>query len=354
MPGPSYDVTDGADTKVPESKKPDNTAFKQQRLPAWQPILTAKSVLPTFFIIAILFIPLGAVFLVTSNSVIEVSEEYTNCFSLENPSMTCSIFRGNSTFAPEQCTCQMNINVTSDMQGTVYVYYGLTNFFQNHRRYVKSRDDMQLVGEPTTVSTVSSDCSPFDKVTELRNGVNVTLPIAPCGAIANSLFNDTYTLTKPDSSSLNISRTGIAWDTDHTLKFNNPCDNLTECFEETAKPVYWQRSVIQLDPDTPDNNGYKNEAFEVWMRTAAFPTFRKPYGRIVGGLPAGIYNLTINYTYPVAEFHGTKRFILATTSWMGGKNNFLGIAYITVGTCSFVVAIALCFLHYCSNQNKVH
>ena len=29
-----------------ESKKPDNSAFKQQRLPAWQPVLTAKSVLP--------------------------------------------------------------------------------------------------------------------------------------------------------------------------------------------------------------------------------------------------------------------------------------------------------------------
>ena len=28
------------------SKKPDNSAFKQQRLPAWQPVLTAKSVLP--------------------------------------------------------------------------------------------------------------------------------------------------------------------------------------------------------------------------------------------------------------------------------------------------------------------
>ena len=29
-----------------ETKKPDNSAFKQQRLPAWQPVLTAKSVLP--------------------------------------------------------------------------------------------------------------------------------------------------------------------------------------------------------------------------------------------------------------------------------------------------------------------
>ena len=33
-------------TSQNETKKPDNSAFKQQRLPAWQPVLTAKSVLP--------------------------------------------------------------------------------------------------------------------------------------------------------------------------------------------------------------------------------------------------------------------------------------------------------------------
>ena len=40
------------------TNKPD-TAFKQQRLKAWQPILTPKTVLPTLFIIAVLFGPIG-------------------------------------------------------------------------------------------------------------------------------------------------------------------------------------------------------------------------------------------------------------------------------------------------------
>ena len=50
---------------------------------------------------------------------------------------------------------------------------------QNHRRYVRSRDDLQLHGQ--LKGKVSSDCDPF-------GNVNST-PIAPCGAIANSLFN---------------------------------------------------------------------------------------------------------------------------------------------------------------------
>ena len=45
------------------------TNFKQQRLKAWQPILTASTALPLFFIIGIVFIPIGAVLLVASDKV---------------------------------------------------------------------------------------------------------------------------------------------------------------------------------------------------------------------------------------------------------------------------------------------
>lgn len=54
------------------SKKPENTAFKQQRLPAWQPILTAGTVLPAFFTISLLFIPIGIGLYVTSNNIKEL------------------------------------------------------------------------------------------------------------------------------------------------------------------------------------------------------------------------------------------------------------------------------------------
>jgi len=49
-------------------ENPDS-AFKQQRLPAWQPILTAGTVLPTFFIIGVAFIPIGIGLLHFSNNV---------------------------------------------------------------------------------------------------------------------------------------------------------------------------------------------------------------------------------------------------------------------------------------------
>ena len=41
------------------NRQPKNSKFKQQALPAWQPILTAGTVLPAFFVIGVAFIPIG-------------------------------------------------------------------------------------------------------------------------------------------------------------------------------------------------------------------------------------------------------------------------------------------------------
>ena len=62
-----------------KSKRPSDSAFKQQRLPAWQPILTAGTVLPTFFVIGIAFIPVGIGLLYFSDQVKEFSVDYTLC-----------------------------------------------------------------------------------------------------------------------------------------------------------------------------------------------------------------------------------------------------------------------------------
>lgn len=38
-------------------------------------------------------------------------------------------------------------NITEDVDGPLYVYYQLENFYQNHRRYVSSVNPYQLNGE---------------------------------------------------------------------------------------------------------------------------------------------------------------------------------------------------------------
>ena len=76
-----------------------DSAFKQQRLPAWQPILTAGTVLPTFFVIGIAFIPIGVGLLYFSDQVVEYPYDYTECVNRNGVKCSEEIENGNN------CTC---------------------------------------------------------------------------------------------------------------------------------------------------------------------------------------------------------------------------------------------------------
>ena len=42
--------------------------------------------------------------------------------------------------------CIKSFNILNHWEGKVNVYYQLTNFYQNHKNYKKSRNDLQLNG----------------------------------------------------------------------------------------------------------------------------------------------------------------------------------------------------------------
>ena len=51
-------------------------------------------------------------------------------------------------------------------------------------------------------------------------------------------------------------------------------------------------------------------------------------------------------------FQGTKSVVLSTTEWVGGKNDFLGVAYVVVGVICLVLAMGFTIKDRCSPRKE--
>lgn len=359
-------------TKKHKSRRPANTAFRQQRLKAWQPILTPKTVLPIFFAIGIIFAPIGGLLLWASTTVQELSIDYTDCSSsatnefatIPQDKVSASFKASNQSQTPrpqwKKTTgdvspggygvtqnganiCTLQFTLPNDIGPPVYLYYRLTNFYQNHRRYVKSLDLSQLGGTAVNNKTIGgSACNPL----QLGQGGKAYYP---CGLIANSIFNDTINSPSLVSSSggqstvnYSMETKGIAWASDLQLYKKTAYQNY-----EVLPPPNWQVRYPDGYTDAnpiPDLSTY--EEFAVWMRTAGLPTFSKLARRNdVDVMPAGTYSIEIYDFFDVKSYGGTKGLLISTRSVMGGKNNFLGIAYIVVGGLCIVLGVFFTVAH---------
>jgi hypothetical protein len=177
----------------------------------------------------------------------------------------------NGVTVPDTNKCSLRFSIDNDMKAPVLFYYQLTNFYQNHRRYVKSFDAEQLKGVARTADQIDhSDCDP------LRLDPATKKPYYPCGLIANSIFNDTFklpVLTNPDGggeTSYNMTSKGIAWSSDKDLykKTTYPKG------ADIVPPQNWiRRYPNYTDVAPPDLS--QDEHFQVWMRTAGLPAFSK-------------------------------------------------------------------------------
>ena len=175
-------------------------------------------------------------------------------------------------------------------------------------------------------------------------------------AQADNTNADTFTnLTMTtDNSTYLWSEQGIAWPGEANKYATQPGYSIND----VTPPPNW----ALMFPDgytnsTPPPNLKENEHFQNWMRTAGLPTFTKLWGRNDNDdLQQGTYRITVNLSsllslilsylmlmfcadYPVQSYHGTKSIVISTVSWIGGKNPFLGWAY--VATAALFVGLAI-------------
>lgn len=96
-----------------------------------------------------------------------------------------------------------------------------------------------------------------------------------------------------------LDRSNIAWDTDRTVRFQNPGGGVNVAASEldgTIQPPNWPRNLSEI------TGGLQNESLMVWFRVSAFPWFKKLYGRpsvngVAGAvLPRGNYSIILTYS----------------------------------------------------------
>lgn len=329
-----------------DSRRPKYTKFSQQELDSCKPLLTPRGIILVFFSLGAICVPVGIFTLQASWSVVELVFRYdTFCImKYATPANPLDTDEEKSAFMQDynkrkNCTVALD-PITKHMKQPIYVYYELGNYYQNHRRYVTSVSDRQLRGQRPSDSDLNN-CKPQDMV-----GGQV---ICPCGMVAWTLFNDTFDFSTnafySEPGTLFVNQTAIAWATDRQERFNNTVfpfnfvnNNRTTVANASQIGGGWLNSSQPLSMD---------ENLMVWMNIAAFPTFRKLYGRIETDLSPGT-NLTVNINnfYNTYGFRGSKKLVLSTTSWIGGRNDYLGLSYLVVGCVCVLLGLIFAFEHW--------
>ncbi len=409
-----------------------DTAFNQQNLKAWRPILTPRAVVIMFSVVGVIFIPVGS-WIISLSDTVRSARAHTQpatcvvqclwCCVAAHPDArhltrrrrsqvveaitddyagSCCVDNCTSTLSFSQVDrnpCDVQLVVPATMHPPIFMYYRLTNYFQNHRRYVKSKNDKQLKGlavedkcarasaavaaaasaPPALALTLSPsppDIADYCEHASHKGGGGPANQISPCGLVAASLFNDSFALSAPDGSPVHLDSTDIAWASDRQWKFLNSAAGTTgQNYDGFA---HWRsRTCAELPTATQRDactaaaipqagwcyprSGYcvEDQHFIVWMRSAGLPNFRKLYAKINVTLQPGTYTIRVSnglwhngayvnparaneaqpFLYPTRTFGGTKALVFTTTSVIGGKNYFLGYTYVVVGTVCLALAL---------------
>ena len=302
---------------IDASGAPAQTVFSQQRIEAWRPLFTPALV--TFLLMSsgIACLSLGIMFHILLSREVEIDVRYD-----------------------DKCTeigkdCVVPIEIPRALSGTIILSYRLTNYPQNHNRYISSRSNDQLRGEYVDYSGMS-DCGDFRSVNGSESKENWLLP---CGAVARSFFNDTFLFSSESIENISFSDSGISWRSDRQKLFKNLSSDYDTGVKWLEQAPYNETKAFK--------GGQRNEHFIVWMRTATLPTFIKPYAKCSLNqqeLPAGNYTITIGNNYPVSIFNGEKHVVISTVGPLGGRNIALGICYMVVGSvlilCGLIVIVS--------------
>ncbi|KEG09490.1 hypothetical protein DQ04_05131050 [Trypanosoma grayi] len=371
----------------------------QQTLPSFFLYATPYVVIPVFAVVAVVFIALGVYLVLERDRHYEVRQTYSDIHRYQyvptDPNINVnqgirSFVVGNTTHTQGTRT-RVTLEVLQTLKAPVYLYYTLENFFQNFRGFHNGHSRHQMKGAER-ISGKYKECMPFErpglldgsgstKVHVTLDGTSHTMEYQdftynPCGIAPWSMFNDTFVLYRVVSSPPNAS--DVESDADLVMICNTSDFGVTgEPLGQSASPNHCRKKGISWPADEQvrfkslktgvgqwslrypypnddaylTNGWYANEPghrltdpqdldLQVWVRSAAVPNFRKLLRIIDVDLEEGQYVMEIDEFFDVTTLQGAKGFLLNTASWVGKESGGLGIAFLVVGSVSFIVGVS--------------
>jgi len=298
--------------------------FRQQQMPAWRPLYSPCPVLTALWLIGAVFCVLAIVSTIVTTNVREISVSYGEKCRKSNP-------------------CTIEVDIPEPLRLPVAVYYELREFYQSFRTYSTSRSQEQLEGVVIEDTRLLSECSPLLKRNNSGNSSEIYFP---CGLVAWSHFNDTFSL-------------GVIPSNTSSERVEYPL----QLIKRDIAPKY-HRERYKFDPGenitgvrVVDN--ITDQDFLVWMRHASFPRFRKLYRRIESGIEEGATEIPVGKlvvhvdenVFPVDDF-GSKHLVLTELSWLGGRNVLLGYLLFAVGGFYLVLAAVFSWIEVVHPRKK--
>lgn len=300
--------------------------FAYQKLRGYRPVFRARTAEIFFFLAGTLLLALGIPILIASVNIQEIKTRYDDKGLMEN--LTNSA-REDALWqaGDEGVQYSIPVNITETLKPPIWVVIELNTFFQNYRRYVRSYDAQQMHDNGSAIPGASA-CEPFQFV---GNSEDSSLladgAIVPCGQIAHSNFNDTYSLSL-DGQPIEIDDSDIAWSSDRKHLYG-PVEPINYNIYPPARGGNTSSTVLN-----------ENQHWMVWMRPGAKRVVQKLYGKLNQPLSAGSsLDIAVQNRYNTYAFGSEKKIILTTNSWVGGKNIFLPIFYLVASFLCYATTI---------------
>ncbi|KAH8584024.1 uncharacterized protein ELE39_002782 [Cryptosporidium sp. chipmunk genotype I] len=296
-----------------------NNKVINNNIEKWTPFYTPNYLIIIYILVGITFITIGAYLQIVSNNTIECIINYED--SPGNGKTIDTLVEIKS----QHCNPSMiHGNEIKYLQGDFFIYYQLRNFYQNNNIYIRSKSNRQLSGELIYKEEILTDCYPLIKDKQGRI-------FYPCGIAAYTIFNDTFTILDGQNDPIEID------DSLDTITFKSDRINYKNIPEhELANHEFNDWLPKDIFPGR-----IENPHFIVWMKSSAFSTFNKIYGKLKPKKNKLILPLKIHIKnrYPVHLFNGSKHIVISQNTIFGGKNLYFGILYIISGILFILLSI---------------